>query len=146
MKPYRLKKARLQALEARKASMSPGNGQTKELTPEQIASQIAQQRMMAAAYAAQQRQAMATALLSGILSGLYSNPELLEEHFGDKAVNDAVAFADRLQKRLLQDAQAQLKASQPSPPHIEPEKVEPAKAANDAPTGSPTPPAAAGES
>jgi hypothetical protein len=122
--------------------MTPGNGK-QELTPEQLVQQIAQQRMMAAAYAAQQRQAMATALLSGILSGLYSNPELLEEHFGDKAVNDAVAFADRLQKRLLEDAQAQLKASQPPQP-IEPEKVEPAKAANDAPTGSP--PAAAGES
>jgi hypothetical protein len=143
MKPFRLKKARLQALEARKAPMTPGNGK-QELTPEQLVQQIAQQRMMAAAYAAQQRQAIATALLSGILSGLYSNPELLEEHFGDKAVNDAVAFADRLQKRLLEDAQAQLKASQPPQP-IEPEKVEPAKAANDAPTGSP-PAAAAGES
>jgi len=129
--------------------MTPGNGK-QELTPEQLVQQIAQQRMMAAAYAAQQRQAMATALLSGILSGLYSNPELLEEHFGDKAVNDAVAFADRLQKRLLEDAQAQLKASAPQPEPPDTLKstagtqVEPAKAANDAPTGSP--PTAAGES
>lgn len=79
------------------------NGKDKPtLTPEQMAAQIAQQRAMAAAYAAQQRQAMATALLSGILSGLYSNPEVLVEGFGDKALNDAVVFADRLRDRLAQ--------------------------------------------
>ena len=122
--------------------MKTGNGKQPEMTPEQLATQIAQQRMMAHAYAAQQRQAMATALLSGILSGLYSNPELLEDEFGEKAVNDAVAFADRLHKRLVEDAQAQLKASAPQP---EPPQIEPAKDANDAPTGSPTA-AAAGES
>lgn len=80
------------------------NGEKKPLTPEQLAAQIAQQKMMAAAYAVQQRQAIATACLSGILSGLYSNPELLVENFGDKAINDACVFADKLQARLLEDA------------------------------------------
>lgn len=113
--------------------MAPGNGKQPQLTPEQLAAQIAQQRMMAAAYAAQQRQVMATALLSGILAGLYSNPELLADDFGEKAVNDAIVFADKLHDRLVADAQAQLKATAPQPD----------KAAGEV---TPEPPAAAGES
>lgn len=127
--------------------MKSGNGQAQALTPEQIAQQLAQQRMMAAAYATQQRQAIATACLSGILAGLYSNPEFLTEEFGDKAINDAIAFADKLQARLTMDAQARVKELIPTAVELptgkpadlaaeggkQPDRPQPVTAANDVP-------------
>lgn len=122
-----------------------GNGQAKPLTPEQIAQQLAQQRMMAAAYATQQRTSIATACLSGILAGLYSNPEFLSDEFGDKAINDAIAFADKLQARLTMDAQARVKELIPTAVELptgkpadlaaegghQPDRPQPVKAANE---------------
>ena len=83
-------------------------------TPEQVAAVNAMRQAQIAAAFAQRREALAGIILNGICSGLYSNPSELVEGFGDRAVNDAVVFADRLMAQLAK-------------------APEPAKAANDAP-------------
>lgn len=96
--------------------MNNGNGipdamkPAPEIKPEDVARVNAQRMAMAAAARHQMRQGLAGIILNGICSGLYSNTEVLPEGFGDRAVRDAVQFADKLLAELEKPQQ------QPQPP------------------------------
>lgn len=69
-------------------------------TSEQVAAVNAMREAQARAAFMQRREALAGIILNGICSGLYSNASELVANFGEKAVKDAVVFADKLMAEL----------------------------------------------
>lgn len=85
-------------------------------TLEQVAAMNAVREVQMRMMMAQRREALAGIVLNGICSGLYSRAEELVEGFGDRAVNDAVVFADRLMARLAEQPKPAAANDQPAPP------------------------------
>jgi len=61
---------------------------------------LRQMEMQLRAAYMQRREALAGIVLNGICAGVYSQPENMRAGWGDRAVDDAVNFADQLMQRL----------------------------------------------